>query len=114
MSTEKVAHSPLPWRLSIPSDSENDPALGMADGAYVMGGDGPDDVIADCAYGEEGLANAALIVRCVNAHEGLVEALKAIIDGSADRKSVAEFGGNTLDDALLAQARAALAMAEGK
>ncbi len=74
-----TTHSPLPWRLygkaSKTSNFGNwrarictDPNHAIATVGYCLGGDKDEPELAE--------ANAALIVRAVNAHEALVQALR--------------------------------------
>lgn len=99
-------HSPLPW------------GLGDLGGVVVAG----ENAIANCYVGRDTdneEANAAFIVRCVNSHEALVEALREsrkhvaasaeaihLLDGFGPRTEQAE-------DRLLQTVDAALALAEG-
>lgn len=76
------SHTPTPWRMYLQGDStswritpkpEGVPATGLGEIASIPN------------YGEESQANAAFIVRAVNAHDSLVEALRNV---------VAAFGGD--------------------
>lgn len=60
-------HSPLPWRLT----AEND--IVDATGDQISFWDGP-DTLAPMPY------DAALIVRAVNNHQALVDALQALVE----------------------------------
>lgn len=72
---ERVAHSPLPWRV------------GVGDERLVFAADASS--VAHCdlhgrALKDDDIANAALIVKAVNCHQELVEALRdsvAVLSG---------------------------------
>ena len=86
-------HSELPW---IIDPDESMPLAVIQDNADGMG---------VCEIGErneENLANAALIVRCVNAHDDLVKAVEACLAMLDNR----HWNGD-----MVAHARAALAKA---
>lgn len=97
----REAHTPLPWAqdgYGITSRVFNICTLD------TMAKDGDDNQIG---IGELS-ANAAFIVRAVNAHEELVSFIKMLIDGSEDR--IPPRG----EEELVAMAKALLAKAEGK
>ncbi len=79
-----------------------------------IGEENGDGIASLWREGEEREANAALIVRAVNAHEALVRALEEIAEGagpfSRDPLTHAE---NCIDD-MKERARAALALARGE
>ena len=104
-----IKHTPTPWNLESEVNPDGDETIVMAHGyewricdMYYK----PDDGMS-CDI-ETAQANAALIVRAVNAHEDLIEALeiaeviaeRSVIDGKAPRGAL-----NTI--------RAALAKAQG-
>lgn len=72
-SYKKPAHTPTPWKLDGSSN-----ILGTRDGDYhsVLGYFNSERAIQTR---EENKANAAYIVRAVNAHEGLVELLREFV-----------------------------------
>jgi len=63
-----VGYTVLPWRVSGPD--RDHPYL-----AWIMGGDG----LSVLAISEDSLPDAHLIVKAVNSHVELVEALRAVL-----------------------------------
>jgi len=68
--------------------------------------------IADCTW-NNGEANARLIVTAVNAHDDLVKYLSIFL-GHDDRFQISVGGNPNALDAMLDEARAALAKAQGQ
>lgn len=90
---EKIEHTPTPW---------------VQVGGGIMAGHENPVTIADCdryAPLGLGLANAAFIVQAVNAHEGLVEALREV----ASQFDPADYREGSMERRLGDKARAALA-----
>lgn len=80
---EVVKHSPTPWRVRS-SDKT------------IVGGD--ESVVGDfgpCIVGpdHEGEGNAAHIVKCVNAHDELVAALREVVAKVGDYEGMGPLGG---------------------
>lgn len=98
MSTEKK-HTPTPWTLSGESIIKDDICIAVieTDGGYE-------------APGDEQEANAELIVLAVNSHAALVDALQTLIN----LHEGIDHGGNGIEPSDWDQARAVLALAEGK
>lgn len=69
------AHSPLPWIISNQGKSH---IVTTPGGKFIAA--------TDYSYGEEGVfqANAAHIVKCVNSHDDLVDALREILRRGED------------------------------
>lgn len=110
MSADKA--TPRPWRLTPSIDGRNVYLVsthgGLVPVAQPYRADAFDaEEEASCIDGKErceaARANAALIVRAVNAHEALVSALRTMVDRFQPGTSFPE----------LDAARAALALAEG-
>ena len=108
-------HTPTPWRVSQEMygiDNMRVEGVEAQREGYV-------EPVANCGYGAGCAENAAHIVKCVNAHDALVEALEALMP-YVPRSWVAYTGIN-LSPALLdspdaqaaIKARAALALAKG-
>jgi len=105
MSSEK--HSPLPWTTRTPRNTQV--------AGHVWSGE---RLVAACAgytssrdteaVDAENHANAELIVRAVNAHGALVEALGACVE------LVDKLPAFSRESSAIEQARAALALAEEK
>jgi len=93
MTTPK--HTPTPWRLDDPQ--ANRPNIVSDRGLVASTEHGPDD----------GRPNAALIVRAVNAHAALVEALERIVNAHA--AMVDDF-----EEQVVEIAKAALRAAKGE
>lgn len=78
--SEEIKHSPTPWKYcpghTNESTSKNAGAIESADGFYVA--EICHDAIPD-GQQDPAEANAAHIVKCVNLHDELVEALKSAI-----------------------------------
>jgi hypothetical protein len=102
MSTPK--HTPLPWRADGPEviglDGNGNYAGHVATAWYSPGGPGPDEAVA----------NAALIVRAVNAHADLLEALETLVDEQNGPPLYRHAAGW---EAAMNKARAAIAKARG-
>jgi len=93
MKTKQIAnHTPTPWKAT------------EIDGGIQIQKDHLKDVTG-IFRGEEGRANAFFIVRAVNAHEALLEALRAMVFLVADGK------GKEAD--VLSAALAVIAKVEG-
>jgi hypothetical protein len=75
------AHTPLPW-FAVNRGTEKEPMWSVM--AARIAGQKPRHEVAICATGdspqEMETANAAFIVKCVTAHDGLVEALRLMMD----------------------------------
>lgn len=104
-------HTPTPWTLELEDTTYSNCFEVQAEGktiAHVESWNGEDNDAQ-----EEAEANAAFIVRAVNAHDNLVEALKNLrgnIDVSTintSAKATAKWG------ELIVRAEAALKLAEG-
>ena len=105
-------HSPLPWVVGRPDvDGDARYSYGIRDREdWVLA-----DVLTTCAYSdaagrELAEANAEFIVRCVNSHDDLLAALKAIVAG---------YDGPTVDigtavSSHIQAARMAIKKAEGR
>lgn len=94
----KAQHSPLPWRIdanrrALKTGGGFNYYLRSADDVYVV-------------QKVSLIEDAEFIVRAVNAHQQLIDALKAIVSAD-DRKSLTDIV------AAMPSARAALAAAEG-
>ena len=105
-------HSPLPWVVGRPDvDGDARYSYGIRDREdWVLA-----DVLTTCAYSdaagrELAEANAEFIVRCVNSHHDLLEALKAPLEDDAINLWV---GGNPNHiNRVVEQGLAAIAKAE--
>lgn len=69
----EVGHAPVPW-IQIPHPDPNC-------GCIAIGAEGDDFATAHTSCYLNTAANAALIVRAVNSHAALVEALKLALQG---------------------------------
>lgn len=69
-------HTPLPWHLKLRKVPDDGQTLTLKRDFYEVGAVGPGGGVA-FVFGPDG-ANAALIVRAVNAHADLVAALKEV------------------------------------
>ena len=102
--SEHSKHTPLPWRYERANPSPTT-------GEHLIAGGKPGYLaeVRDCGSGDVA-ANAALIVRAVNCHSDLLEALKAIVAGLSfgDDEGLVEYA-----EPMIA-ARAALAKAEAQ
>jgi hypothetical protein len=126
--TNETKITPLPWKISHTTSSYyyvcGNERIGPCATPLAL----PTEIAltmvcrVDCQ--KEGEANAAYIVKCVNAHAGLVELIEKLTDEVemyADQDAVASCEGAGIrgKDAtllvadLISQARAALAQAEG-
>lgn len=92
-----LMHTPLPWRYA----GENANGIHIANDLDVANSLHLTVAIVP-SLSQEGRANAALIVRAINNHHALVEALRAIVHDP--------HGG--IDPAKIAAARAALSKVE--
>lgn len=99
MSTEKK-HTPLPWNWNQV----------YRDVIEISGPHCAASISFDVRDTEECKANAELIVRAVNSHAALVAALQTLIN----LHEGIDHGGNGIEPSDWDQARAALALAEGK
>lgn len=69
----EMAHTPTPWRVFTTPDGRKLVGIGAQDGGGIL----------DAGFGvwswmdAEGVANAELVVRAVNSHQDLLNALKA-------------------------------------
>lgn len=78
MANAKAVHTPTPWRYFKQGD-------GTRFHLTARTSDKPGNSFDD--FGQIDIqheANAAHIVRCVNAHDQLIEALQALVDDDAD------------------------------
>jgi hypothetical protein len=88
-----TAHTPTPWRVFTAPDGRKLVGIGGMDGQGVL----------DAGFGvwswmdADGVANAELVVRAVNAHERYEAALRAIADDDAVPPFVRTLARATLD-----------------
>lgn len=73
-SEERVAHTPTPWKIR-PNDLVTRPALILGENDAILAVIEWDTLVMDDS--DEPAANAAFIVTACNAHEALVDALRA-------------------------------------
>jgi hypothetical protein len=100
---EIAAHTPTPWRIQFLGNAEAD-LIHKGTFAGITAGSGRPEQLdrGDLAEWE---ANAAFIVRAVNAHEELVAALqRMLLDLDKDGQAAAIATLNTLGRAALAKA----------
>ena len=107
----KPQHTPTPWSAEEPFEDPGAPSY-YAKCQYLRGSDGTFPALM-CSYPttEQTIANGNLIVRAVNAHAALVEALEAAL--AYQMRVIRGERGGYDPAALVAQLRAALAMAKG-
>lgn len=84
----ETKHTPIPWSRDNQSTVPNAPLEIMATGTHG----GPVAVARMVGKDEEAYANADLLLRAVNCHEGLVHAIHRISAGFCALQ-VARFGG---------------------
>lgn len=78
----EVGHTPLPWAIA-PSGVFNDGGAHIVFPASETGVDAWNfEYVAQCGHGDRAWADAALIVRAVNSHAALLEALQMALDDS--------------------------------
>lgn len=99
MKTKPVTHTPTPWKLYKGANSTLAPSIGTDF----------DEIAPMFGSSREDYANAAFIVRAVNAHEELVKISRDLMF-SVQRLA----NGETLYSQLLKDAAKAIAKAEGK
>lgn len=100
-----MSHTPLPWIATDPHRRVNPegPFIGPSDGSPVAALTG--------YYGLDGIvANAEFIVRAVNSHDALINALEQIVDEKCDYMRINHLGDPETQHTIKA-ARAALSAA---
>ncbi len=108
-TSEEIKHTATPWKIRKDSFSDRleiESSDGLAAIAKLIGYGDATTTPRVAKTHEEYAANAAFIVRAVNAHDALVNALRRI-DNEVDE-------GLTVPDGVMLEIRKALAMAEGK
>ena len=114
-----ATHTPTPWKVNYAQE------INGTFKAEILPGMNEHQAVAYTwgATLDQTLSNAAFIVRAVNSHEHLVEALKGLFDMVRDGKLVRDIAGDAKPDwALssmelvmkLSKAQQAIAEAEGK
>lgn len=103
--------TPRPW-FAVNDGTKDEPMWSVK--AARIAGKPPRHEVAVCATGDSPqpmeTANAALIVRCVNSHDALVEALSNLLENPLFQVGI---GGNPhAVEKMLDQARAALTAAK--
>lgn len=100
-------HTATPWHIQHEFDFEP---------TFILAGEDEELLVAACRPDElpNARANAAFIVRAVNAHDALVEAVKQLLQAYAPnaQRSADEEGEQCLHSSVQ-RARAALKLAEG-
>lgn len=79
---EKVTHTATPWKLG--------PTIYEHMGAEIRGGDGEGHGIAQVWSKPNGYRDAEFIVRAVNCHEALVQALRSLRNEAAGFLAMAD------------------------
>ena len=72
-----MSHTPTPWAVSPSQRSRiEDPTRDGFKGKYRIADAYQSEQLANCPRGDEAADNAAFIVKAVNSHDALVEALR--------------------------------------
>lgn len=102
------AHTPGPWRCNLGNGSnlDNDPTIWARDGQTVIGELRTDPAFGPVPTPEEMAANADLIVRAVNCHAELMEALDGLLFALGTTMEGSGMRETAKDNARLALAKA--------